>query len=243
MSIFAFPEQLARSAAAWWSLDDNMPKVNRAWAQVRDELCEVGLLDDGVFLDRIELEIEAIASSNGFVGVFFEEPGAAKRLIGYREGVIYLPCDLPTRPFKPGGTLTDIIRHEYAHAWRWMNPELFRKPWFEETFGASYEDQTPKPFLRWVRERTHSKEPLLIAMEEQQIKQFVFETKEGRKQLGQDFATPYAVVSALEDFADTFMLYLRKHDSLDTYADRPGVYHKVLAVEGAVKEQCRRLSS
>jgi hypothetical protein len=80
-------------------------------------------------------------------------------------------------------------------------------------------------------------------MEEQQIKQFVFETKEGKKQLGQDFATPYAVVSAAEDFADTFMLYLRKHDSLDTYAARPGVYRKVLAVDAAVKEQCRWLAA
>jgi len=243
VSFLEFPWLAARSAAAWLSLSENMPKVNRAWAQVRDELHEVGLLDDGVLLDSIELEVEAIASSNGFVGAFFENPNAGKRLIGYREGVIYLPCDLPTRPFKPGGTLTDIIRHEYAHAWRWMNPKLFRKPWFEETFGASYEAQTPNPFLRWVRERTHSKEPLLIATEEQQIKQFVFETKEGKKQLGQDFATPYAVVSAAEDFADTFMLYLRKHDSLDTYAARPGVYRKVLAVDAAVKEQCRWLAA
>jgi len=71
MSLFAFPDRIARSANAWWTLDDNMPKVNRAWAQVRDELCEVGLLDEGVFLDCVELEVEAIASSDGFVGVFF----------------------------------------------------------------------------------------------------------------------------------------------------------------------------
>jgi len=118
MSLLEIPWLVARSAAASWSLDDNMPKVNRAWAQVRDELCEVGLLDDGVFLECIELQVEAVASRNGFVGVFFEDPGTARRLIGYREGVILLPCDLPKRPFKPGATLADIIRHEYAHAWR-----------------------------------------------------------------------------------------------------------------------------
>jgi hypothetical protein len=175
--------------------------------------------------------------------VFFEETTGAKRFVGYREGVIYLPCDLPTRPFKPGGTLADIIRHEYAHAWRWMNPQLFREPWFEETFGAAYEDKSPTPFYRWVRTRARSTEPLLIAWEEEQIKQFVFETKEGKKQLGRDFATPYAVVSAAEDFADTFMLYLRRHELPDTYAARPGLYRKVLAVEAAVKEQCRRLGA
>ena len=145
MSIFAFPDRIARSVTAWWTLDDNMPKVNRAWAQVRDELCEVGLLDEGVFLDCIELEVEAIASSDGFVGVCFEDPGTARRLIGYREGVIYLPCDLPKRPFKPGGTLADIIRHEYAHAWRWLNPGLFSEPWFAEAFGAEYDDKCERP--------------------------------------------------------------------------------------------------
>lgn len=243
MSIFAFPDRIARSAAAWWTLDDNMPKVNRAWAKVRDELCEVGLLDEGVFLDCIELEVEAIASSDGFVGVFFEEPGTARRLIGYREGVIYLPCDLPKRPFKPGGTLADIIRHEYAHAWRWLNPGLFSEPWFVEAFGAEYDDKSPSPFLRWMESRMHSAEPLLQAWEQQRMAQYVFETKEGKRELSRDFATPYAVVNASEDFADTFMLYLRKHESLEAYASRPGVHRKVLAIEHAVKEQSRRLAA
>lgn len=243
MSIFALPERIARSATSWWSLNDNMPKVNRAWAQVRDELCEVGLLEDGVFLDCIELEIEAIASSDGFVGVFFEETGLARRLLGYREGVIYLPCDLPTRPFRPGGTLADIIRHEYAHAWRWMNSDLFDEPWFQETFGAAYGDKSLKPFFQWVGERTHSPEPLLRAWEESQIMRSVFTTSQGKRQLARDFATPYAIVNASEDFAETFMLYLRKYDSPGAYASRPGVYRKVLAVEAAVKEQRRRLTT
>jgi len=34
MSVLEFPWLIARSAAAYWSLDDKMPKVNRAWAQV-----------------------------------------------------------------------------------------------------------------------------------------------------------------------------------------------------------------
>ena len=243
MSFLEFSWLVARSAAAYWSLDDNMPKVNRAWAQVREELFEVGLLDDGVFLDCIELEVEAIASSDGFVGVFFEDPGAARRLIGYREGVIYLPCDLPNRPFNPCGTLADIIRHEYAPAWRWLNPDLFSEPWFVENFGAEYDDKSPSPFLRWLESRTHNPEPLLRAWEQQQIAQSVFETKEGKRELARDFATPYAVVNASEDFADTFMLYLRKHESREAYASRPGVHRKVLAVEAAVKEQSRRLAA
>jgi hypothetical protein len=82
MGLIEFPWLMARTVQAYWSLGDNMPKLNRAWAEVRDELCEVGLLDDGVFLDSIELEVEAIASRDGFVGVFFEDPGTARRFVG-----------------------------------------------------------------------------------------------------------------------------------------------------------------
>lgn len=46
MGLIEFPWLMARSVQAYLSLSDNMPKVNRAWAQVRDQLCEVGLLDD-----------------------------------------------------------------------------------------------------------------------------------------------------------------------------------------------------
>lgn len=242
MGFLEFPWLVARSAAAYWTLSDNMPKLNRAWAEVRDELCEVGLLDDGVFLDSIELEVEAIASRDGFVGVFFEDPGTARRFVGYRPGVIYLPCDLPKRPFKPGGTLADIIRHEYAHAWRWLNPELFREPWFAETFGADYDDKSPAPFFRWLD--IFSDQPVLIrAWAQQRMARYLLDTQEGRRKLARDFATPYAVVNASEDFADTFMLYLRKHESPDAYASRPGVHRKVLAVEAAVKRQAQQLGT
>ncbi|MFM8953454.1 MAG: hypothetical protein ACKOOF_10405 [Planctomycetaceae bacterium] len=71
----------------------------------------------------------------------------------------------------------------------------------------------------------------------------VFQTKEGQRELARDFATPYAVVNASEDFADTFMLYLRKHEFPDAYASRPGVHRKVLAIAAAVKEQNRRLAT
>jgi hypothetical protein len=124
-----------------------------------------------------------------------------------------------------------------------MNPELFREPWFEETFGANYDDKSPAPFLRWLDGQTRSPESLLRAWEQQRMAQYLFETKEGKKDLARDFATPYAVVNASEDFADTFMLYLRKHESPGTYTARTGVHRKVLAVEAAVKEQARRLAA
>jgi hypothetical protein len=73
---------------------------------------------------------------------------------------------------------------------------LFREPWFEETFGANYDDKSPAPFVRWLDGQTHSPESLLRAWEQQRMAQYLFETKEGKKDLARDFATPYAVVNA-----------------------------------------------
>ena len=39
------------------------------------------------------------------------------------------------------------------------------------------------------------------------------------------------------------MHYFQKHELLDTYAARPGVHRKELAVKAAVKEQSRRLTA
>ena len=51
-----------RSAVARWRLDSKMDRVNRSFQKVRNELCEVGLLDDGVYLDCIDLEVALLPS-------------------------------------------------------------------------------------------------------------------------------------------------------------------------------------
>jgi hypothetical protein len=92
-----------------------MTNVDRAYNQVRHELAQVGLLADGLYLDVVELVISG-DKSEGERGYVFEQVGHYAKW-GYRPGVIYLPRDLPHQPRKPGLTLCDTIRHEYAHAW------------------------------------------------------------------------------------------------------------------------------
>ncbi len=111
-----------------------MANVDRAYNHIRNELAQVGLLADGVYLDAVELCISHEKSGcGGERGYVFEYVGHyAKR--GYRPGVIYLPRDLPYISHKPGHTLMDTIRHEYAHAWYYIDPSFFRQEWFELTF-------------------------------------------------------------------------------------------------------------
>ena len=95
-----------RAVESWWTLDERMPEVNRAFSKVRNELCEVGLLDEGVYLDQIDLMV-AVLPSFGEAGYVYERLPITHRLLGYEEGVIYLPSDLPREAYVPGGTLID----------------------------------------------------------------------------------------------------------------------------------------
>jgi len=66
----------SRAVKAQWQLSSKLPKVSRSWAQVRNELAEVGLLynakgDDDGYLDQIELEI-AVMPSLGEAGYVYE---------------------------------------------------------------------------------------------------------------------------------------------------------------------------
>ena len=65
-----------------------------------------------------------------------------------------------------------------------------------------------------------------------------------RKLLYKNFVSGYASNCACEDFAETFMFFLKYRNSLARFADsRPVVYHKLQAVERAVNKTARRLRS
>lgn len=147
---------------AYWHLNARMPTVNRNWHQVRCELAEVGLLyepaseDDGGYLDQIELQIAALPSL-GEAGYVYEDVGFLERFVGFKPGVIYLPADLPSTAYVPGGTLTDVIRHEYAHAWHWLEPDFIDDDWFIKAFGGEYEDAGLTPLELWADRRVLSR--------------------------------------------------------------------------------------
>lgn len=130
----------SRTLDAWKDLPSKMPTVNLAYNKVRQDLCDVGLLADGVGLDEIEMFV-AVLPSMGEAGYVFDDglPWWAS-LSGFKPGAIYLPSDLPFVTYVPGGTMIDVIRHEYAHAWRWLSPDFFDQEWFVKTFGSTYSD-------------------------------------------------------------------------------------------------------
>jgi len=226
-----------RALKSWWTLDERMPEVDRAFNKVRNELFDVGLLADREYLDQIELTV-ALLPSLGEAGYVYEGTTVVSRLLGYKEGVIYLPSDLPRKAYVPGGTLTDTIRHEFGHAWHWLDPEFFERDWFTEAFGAQYNDGDYSPLMIWW-EKFARNEKLQIELGRRRLES----TRESfvRNQLLQDFVSEYAATLPCEDFAETFMVYLRHRNSLIRFQKRPGVYRKLRSVEKAVKTARKEL--
>jgi hypothetical protein len=118
--------------------------LDNAYNRVRRDLCDVGLLAEGVYLDEIQLYsinkwaswAALFGSSEGFV--YDRGIGFYASLFGFEEGAIYIPSNVPSngRPY-----LDDIIRHEYAHAWTWLDPEFLAESWFSDAFGGKYDSE------------------------------------------------------------------------------------------------------
>lgn len=179
-----------------------MPRINRAFNQAREDLRAIGLLDEGRYLDHIDCVQTPLPSFVREMGYVFDRgvPWYG-RVVGFEPGVIYLPRNPPVEAYVPGGTLTDTIRHEFGHAWRWLDPKFFSLPWFRETFDARYTDE-------WDEAPAYDRDA---------------------------YVSEYACTSPAEDFAETFMMFLRHRRSLAIFERRRGVRRKVAAVERAVK--------
>lgn len=181
-------------------------ELARAYNRVRDELRNVGLLEEGRYLDDIECSAHWEPSAlfdRECARVYDGDVSWLDAWLGFEPGTIYVFAAAPVQSYVPGGNLIDVIRHEFAHAWAWRDRPFFRRRWFRDAFGARY-DSDP-----WA-------EP------------DVFDRA--------DYVSEYATTQAKEDFAETFMVYLRDRRKLSTYCRRPGVFVKLQAVEAAVKE-------
>ena len=223
---------LLQRVSAGWRLEEHMPVVDRAYNKVRGELEEVGLLSDGVYLDAVELEVSIMPSLGESGYVYDEGVGLLRKLAGFRQGVIYLPGDIPGGAHLPPGTLLNTIRHEYAHAWYAHDPALFAKPWFRQAFWLEYGECKITPEHLWQsrlkRDRSY----------QQQCR--ACRTKRERDalkahQFGNDFVSDYAATLAKEDFAESFAVFLRYRNSLERFKSRPGVNRKIKAVARAVR--------
>lgn len=214
------------------SRDKRLPAVEAAWHKVRLELEEVGLLydagDEGDgYLDQIELEISALASFGSAGFVFDSGLNAIGKIAGFTEGTIYLMADVPQVAYSPGNTLTDVIRHEYAHAWYWLEPDFVDGSWFQKAFGASYLDED-SPLEAWLAESGIVFEPA---------------SKRFKTEFRKQFVSDYAATLYCEDFAETFMFYLRNRNSFHRFKNRPDVYRKLKAVESAVRRAKKELGT
>jgi hypothetical protein len=89
----------------------NMTKqIHRSFNQVRNELANVGLLDNGAYLDLIDLvptsKLTSIFSgAHGFV--FDTKVDFLAKLAGFKEGVIYITTNKKNMHLSKAYTLTD----------------------------------------------------------------------------------------------------------------------------------------
>ena len=211
---------------------ERMPAVNTAWHKVRLELMEVGLLyeagegGDG-YLDQIELMVSAFPSIGSAAYVYDVGVDAIPKIVGFEEGVIYLAADTPHVAYEPGYTLADVIRHEYAHAWYWLEPDFVDDDWFKKAFGASYLENG-NPVEWWLTESKLDFDPSSASW---------------KKRFHGEFVSDYAATRFCEDFAESFMYYLRYRKSLHRFKKRPGVYRKLKAIESAARRARRELGT
>lgn len=178
-------------------------QLSSAYNRVRQDLFEVGLLEEGRYLDAIECSPHY--DPFGFVGeygrVYDEGVGLLPSILGFEPGTIYVFAGAPIDAYVPGGTLVDVIRHEFAHAWAWLDAPFFRGRWFRDSFGAAYWADS------WDAPRDFDRD---------------------------DHVSEYACTQAKEDFAETFMVYLRYRRSLSRFDRRVGVRAKLDAIDRAV---------
>lgn len=201
-------------------------KIEQAYNKTRQELCDLGLLDDGVYLDAIELspvgKLAALMSgAHGWV--YDHKVDFWSKLVGFKDGVIYIATDNKTAGLKGAYSMTDVVRHEFAHAWYWLDPKFIDGPWFRKAFGCPYHSD-PCPFGSevWSVFENHPEE---------------FK----RSGYANDYVSPYAMYSSYEDFAETFQFYLRNRNSLTRFKSRTGVYKKLTAVQTAVARKAKKL--
>jgi len=187
-------------------------RIERAFNKVRDELQSLGLIYEGVYLDKVELVVSPLpiwaVGAYGFV--YDEGVPFLGRLVGFEEGKIYIPGVMENEP----DILTDVIRHEFAHAWACLDKKFMRGRWFKEAFGKPY-------FSEWR------------AVEG--VSEFEFSSEY------LDYASDYALTRPAEDFAETFQLYLKHRNNLKRFNRRPGLRRKLRALHNAIGTKAAEL--
>jgi hypothetical protein len=153
-------------------------QTNSALFSVQNELYSVGLWYENSPLTKVEINWCALPHIRMYDALGFFMHGESKfdKLFGYYTGQMYIPAIVLSHLFwQTRGSLRDVIRHEYAHAFAHHHPKLIEKSKeFKSVFGGSYYSEMPSD------------------MEDDA------------------FVSDYAKTIPMEDFAETFMVYVRR---------------------------------
>ena len=156
----------------------SLKQINRAIFDVQNELYLLGLWYEGAPLTMVE--IYSCPLPRLLVrGLFYHGENTWSKMAGYYEGKMYIPqISIAHLSNNQPDSLSDVIRHEYAHAFAHHYPELIFKTLFSKVFGGSYYSNKPS--------KMHAK----------------------------SYVSDYAKTIPMEDFAETFMTFLKHKGKL-----------------------------
>jgi hypothetical protein len=153
-------------------------QTNSALFAVQRELYTIGLwyVDSPLTKVQVNWRVLPPIRMHDALGFFMHGDSKVDKLFGYYSGQMYIPAFVLSHLFwQTRGSLRDVIRHEYAHAFAHHHPKLIEKSKeFKSVFGGSYYSEMPSD------------------MEDDA------------------FVSDYAKTIPMEDFAETFMVYVRR---------------------------------
>ncbi|MCK5883174.1 MAG: hypothetical protein KAG61_05755 [Bacteriovoracaceae bacterium] len=191
--------------------------IENSFNYARNKLYQVGLLDEGLGLDVIDLVEALIPSLFGEAGYFFPRgTDGLTRLVGFKEGTIYLPSTRFKDIHLTKSELKRTILHEFGHAWEWYDQKYFKKRWFKKAFEKGY----------WEERKCGPELFQVFSQDVQVFKESPYYDL---------YITPYAISSPAEDFAETFSYLLDNDCKIECFKKRKGVYQKMKVLKEAIE--------
>ncbi len=122
-------------------------QTNDALFSVQRELYSLGLWYIDSPLTKVQVNWRALPPirMHDALGFFMHGESKLDKVFGYYSGQMYIPAFVLSHLFwQTRGSLRDVIRHEYAHAFAHHHPKLIEKSKeFKSVFGGSYYSEVP----------------------------------------------------------------------------------------------------
>lgn len=183
--------------------------IERALNHVLGELAGVGLLTERLYgVEVVTQAIDLAWLTAGYEGCYIEDPGPVGSLAGYRPGTIYFPratFAALARTLRLSGRRPTSMRDVLRHE-------------YGHAFAVEHPSlvRRSRRFVEAFGGRYDDEEP---------VSDYAFD----------DYITDYAATNPSEDFAETFMTYVRVGGEIDRFRSRPGVHRKMVMVRSIAK--------